>query len=329
MVVLAAALVRAEEKLPEGVQLLTYKGWPESYVLTSAETGIKVVIVPAVGGRVLHYGPDDANIMFESPGSDGKTLENTKGNFWVGGYQLDIGPELRGLPEHRRLWMGQYKARASGPYSVTVESEPCQKSGIQLSKVFTLDPKTGSLKVDQKMTNAWDKETQFCLWDRTLCKGGGFAFFPLNPKTKMKAGWGLRYKEDGKEYFDNDAPASPNVKILDGILVAEATAKDVAYGKLGADSDAGWMGYARGKQLYIKTFPYDPAGTYSDAGNSVEFYWSAQVGEVEPLSAEVRLKPGESHSFPEVWHLLKLDEDVSTFEQARALSGRAAKLAGK
>ena len=130
---LLAVMLCAEDpaKPAQGVQIQTYKGWPDSYILSSAETGIKAVIVPAVGGRVLHYGPDDANIIFETPGSDGKTLKNSKG-FWVGGYNLDIGPELRGMPPHPDLWMGRYKARANGPYSVICESEPCAASGLSL-----------------------------------------------------------------------------------------------------------------------------------------------------------------------------------------------------
>ena len=40
------------------------------------------------------------NIIYENPTSFGKTLGNTTTNFWVGGYQCDIGPELRGIPDH-------------------------------------------------------------------------------------------------------------------------------------------------------------------------------------------------------------------------------------
>src|SRR5436190_21594273 len=32
-----------------------------------------------------------------------------------------------------------------------------------------------------------DKDAVYCLWDRTLCAGGGFALLPLNPKSRSRA----------------------------------------------------------------------------------------------------------------------------------------------
>src|SRR5437016_4003181 len=129
-------------ELADGVA--TYKGWPECSIFTVPGTQNKVVVVPAVGGRVLHFGPPDANLIFENPDSDGKTLANTKGGFWVGGYQCDIGPETRGLPDHKEMWMGQYTSKPS-PQGVTVTSAPDAATGIQIEKEFKLG--AGALKI--------------------------------------------------------------------------------------------------------------------------------------------------------------------------------------
>lgn len=318
------ALSAQAADVTEGVQIVTYKGWPDSYVLGGAESKAKVVVVPAVGARILHYGMNDDNIIFEVPGSDGKVLKNGKVSSWIGGYNCDIGPETRKPPEHNILWVGPHKASSTKPYSVNTVSEPDAATGIQLSKEITLDPKTGAVTIVQKMKNISDKETNFCLWDRTLCKGGGFVLIPLNKKSRFAAGWALRTKMYGEDAFNSTTPASPNVKILDGVLVAQATGKDVRDGKLGADSDAGWMAFTVGRNLFIKCFPYYPEGTYSDGGNSVEFYWSPQVGEVEPLSPEKKLKPGEEYTFTEAWQIIPLAEEVTTFEQARLLADSVA-----
>ena len=69
----------------------------------------------------------------------------------------------------------------------------------------------------------------------------------------------------------------------------------------------------------MKYFPYFPKSDYSDGGNSVELYFDPRVAELEPLSPERKLAPGESHTFPEKWALHQLKEEVTTFEQARAL----------
>lgn len=321
---LAAALSAAcagDAALPAGVQIQEHRKWPDCPVLTAPEAKLKVIIVPAIGGRVIHYGPDDANIIFEAPGSDGKTLANTKGGFWAGGYQLDLGPETRGLPAHNSLWMGQYQWQAPAPHQVVATSEPDQATGIQLQKEFALDPTTGALTIVQRMKNVSDRDTAFCLWDRTLCKGGGFAFFPLNKKSRFAAGWSLRRKMTGDDAYNGADPSLPNVRIMDGVLVVECKDKD---GKLGADSDAGWIAYVRGRQLYIKAFPCFADGVYSDGGNSAEVYWSNQVGEIEPLSPEKTLKPGEHFDFTETWLLLDLPEAAASFEAARGLVGKVA-----
>jgi hypothetical protein len=72
--------------------------------------------------------------------------------------------------------------------------------------------------------------------------------------------------------------------------------------------------------LLVKFFPYFPKGDYTDGGNSVELYFDQSVAELEPLSPEVKLKPGAIYTFPEQWVLLELKKPVSTFEQARSLA---------
>jgi len=86
--------------LPEGVEMTRHFGWPNCLALEAADPEVRAVVAPAVGGRIIHYGLKYENIIFENPGSEGKTLANTKNLFWVGGYQCDIGPELRGIPDH-------------------------------------------------------------------------------------------------------------------------------------------------------------------------------------------------------------------------------------
>ncbi|MBI3415419.1 MAG: DUF4380 domain-containing protein [Verrucomicrobia bacterium] len=292
----------------------SYTGWSDSLFLNAA--GVQAVVVPAIGGRIVHYSVSGENIIFEIAASAGKTLTNTKTNFWVGGYQCDIGPELRGIPDHPNLWMGAHRGEPYRDNGVKVTSPPDMTVGIQMEKEIVIDPATGDLGITQRMKNVLDRETAFCLWDRTLCKGGGFALLPLNKKSRFAAKWSIRRTIDGKYIYDGDKPASGKVKTLKGVLVAKAEGEAT---KVGADSDAGWIAYTRGRLLFVKYFPYSPQGNYTDGGNSVELYFDPRVAELEPLSPEIKLRPGESHTLPEKWTLIELDKDVDTFEQARAL----------
>jgi hypothetical protein len=307
-----------------GVTNELYGGWTNCFVMRGGDC--KAIVVPGVGGRVLHYSLNGENIIFENPDLWGDTLL-TRSNFWAGGYQCDIGPELRGIPEHKWLWQGPWTARSPRAFTVYTFSEPEMTVGLQLDKEMVIDPDTGDLGITQRMRNIINNDTSFCLWDRTLCKGGGFAMFPLNRKSRFKAGWAIRQGNRVPEYrYEGDSPKDSRVRILDGVLVAQAKAlPDSPSMKVGADSDAGWIAYARGKILFVKYFPYFREGNYSDGGNSVEFYCSDRVAELEPLSPEVTLKPGQNYSFPEKWTLIELEKEVTSYEQARALVKRIPK----
>src|SRR5262249_48959033 len=155
--------------------------------------------------------------------------------------------------------------------------------------------------------------------DRTLCRGGGYALFALNPKSRFKAGWSIRRQVEGRYVYDGDNPSDARVRVVDGGLVTEAKGPPL---KVGADSDAEWIGYARGRLLFVKFYPYFATGDYTDGGNSVEFYCDDRVAELEPLSPEIRVKPKENYAFPEKWALIPLNAEVSSPEAARALVKR-------
>lgn len=291
-----------------------YKGWPEVVVLDAPKPGVSLTAVPALGGRLIRYGAGGANILFENPDYLGKTLETSApGKLDQGyiGYNIDLGPETRGLPKHRALWVGKYEA-ADTPGGIVLKSTVDSAVGIEIEKQVEMDPLDGSLRLRQRMTNRGDKDASFCLWDRTLCEGGGFALIPLNPASRFPSGW-CRLK-DGKYVAENAAHDA--VKVLDGVLVAKAGGPS---SKLGADSDGGWIAYAKGRQLFVKYFPYFPEGKYTDGGNSVELYFDPKVCELEPLSPEVTLAPGRAYEFMERWLLLPLEREVTTAEEARAL----------
>jgi hypothetical protein len=302
---------------PEAPRTAPYKGWTEALFMEAPGRGLSLVSIPPAAGRIVRFALDGENILFENPDYLGKTLANTKPEELAQGYigyTIDLGPELRRIPPHLPLWMGPFSWTWGGR-SVHLTSAADPAVGIRIEKEMTLDPETGDLSLIQTMMNVAPGEQSYCLWDRTLCRGGGFALVPLRTKSRFQAGWSLL--KDGA--YRGDGAVHPNVKILDGVLVAHALGKS---SKLGLDSDAGWIAYARGKLLFIKYFPHVPGAPYTDGGNSVEIYFDPNVCELEPLSPEVKLKPGEKYSFPETWRLLALDHEVTRAEEARALVDR-------
>jgi hypothetical protein len=308
--------LRAQES-PKGDKMFVtpFEGWPEGIYLSSAESKVEAVIVPAIGGRVQKFSLNGENILFDNPLARGQTLAKSK-DFWTGGYQCDIGPEIRGVPDHNLLDKAAWTWKATGAYAVDVESETDPALGLRMKKKFVFDTDIGDLGIDQVAENATNRDVSFCFWDRTVCRNGGIVFFPLNTRSRFPARWSLRRTVDGKFQYDGKNPSIEQVKVVDGVLFAQTQGLAT---KIGADSDAGWVAYARADTLFVKYFAYDPKGEYSDGGNSVELYFDQAVAEIEPLSPEYHLRPGEKKSFPEKWSLIPLEKEVVTIDDARKL----------
>ena len=308
----------AQPVKPTDVVMETHGGWSEALAMRGGDC--KAVVVPGIGGRVMSYAVNGENLLFENPEAWGRTLATATNGFWAGGFQCDLGPELRGIPEHKALWNGPWLWRLPRPFTVQVVSDPFLALGVQMEKELVIDPDTGDLGVTQRLRNVISNDVSFCIWDRTLCKGGGFVLIPLNKHSAFKAGWSIRRGQAGGYSYEGNRPTDGRVRVIDGVLVAQARALPEAKElKLGADSDAGWIAYVRGKTLFVKYFPVFAKANYTDGGNTVEFYCDDRVAELEPLSPEVALKPGSNYSFPEKWTLIELADEVATFEKARAL----------
>ncbi len=274
--------------------------------LLAADAKILAVAVPQAAGRVVRYSLDGENILYTPPNKPG------------GGYGLDLGPE-RSIPAHPAIWTGKHTWALLGDI-VTVTSERDPAVGMRVGKNLMIDGGTGALDILQRMTNVSDREQAWCFWDRTLCKSGGFGIIPLNPKSRFPAKWVLGTRR-GPLWWDYDgkSPSHPGIKVLDGVLVTKAQGSEQ---KVGADSDAGWIAYVRGRLLFVKYYPYFPNGNYIDNGLSVAHYFNDIIAELEPLGPEARLKPEGEYTFPEHWTLTRLDREVTTHEEARAVAER-------
>jgi len=310
-----AGQTRADET-PAGVELRDYTGWSAIY-LNATEIPVQAVIIPATGGRVAHFSLNGENIFYENPATAGKTMGGTEENFWLGGYQCDVGPYTRRIPAHLRLTQEGGSWSAKRDFAASANSAPDSVTGVEIDKSFVLAPDTGELGVMQTMRNISKTNVSYCLWDRTLCKGGGFVFFPLNEKSRFKAGWSQLRRANGRDFYDGNKPDSLQARVMDGVLVVQATG---GVTQLGADSTAGWIAYTLGKLLFVKYFPWRDGGNYSDGGNTVEVYFDQRAVELSPLSPEVNLAPGKEYGFPEKWVLLALPKEAATWDEVRQLA---------
>lgn len=307
-------IVINETYAAKGVQFVNYNGWQNSIIIEAYEAEVEVVIVPAIGGRIMRYELYGESILYENKNAYGVTLDDGGNPFFAGGYQFDIGPENRDYPVSVPIWLGKWEVVKTGDYSVHLRSVADPKASAQLEKEIIVDPENGEIGIVQRIKNIGNNELDFSHWDKTVCRGGGFIVMPLSKSSKFPAGWSLRRKVENIYVYDGIKPSSPNVRVLGKFVVAKADENAL---KIGSDSDAGWIAYILGSTMFVKYFPVVKGGNYY--GDNVCFaFLSDRIVEFGPVSAKKSVKPGESYDFPEKWTLIQLKETVTEFKQARA-----------
>lgn len=308
--VAASSSVRSAEALklfPEGVEMRSFRGNTGVVRVFSEDTGISAYAAPTYGGRVVFYGIEGDNLLWLPTRTSAAANDFT-------GYQLDLGPELRGIPPHPVLSTGQYRSDLSRDFTATLRSLPDPLLGVQLIKEIVIDPESGDLGVSQTITNVSPQKVSFCHWDRTAVQPGGYVIVPLAKKSRFKEKWAMLRDEGGKSQYDGDAPESERVDVNRGFLYAKAAGEPT---RIGLDSDAGWIAYAWRHFLFVKYFPHYRSGEYTDGGCTVKVSWNERFAELGVVSPEVKLDKGESYRFPELWRIVELKDEVKSFKDAR------------
>lgn len=303
-----------ESYAAKGIQFVNYNGWQNSIIIEANEAEVEVVIVPAIGGRIMRYELYGDSILYENKNAYGITLEDGGNPFFAGGYQFDIGPENREYPASVPIWLGKWEIVKTGDYSVHLKSVPDPKASAQLEKEIVVDPENGEIGIVQRIRNISDRELDFSHWDKTVCRGGGFIIMPLSKSSKFPAGWTLRRKVENIFVYDGIKPSSPNVRVLGKFVVGKGDENAI---KIGSDSDAGWIAYVLGTTMFVKYFPVEKNGNY-ESGNVCFAFLSDRIVEFGPVSPKKSVKPGEPYDFPEKWTLIQLKEPVTDFKQAKS-----------
>jgi hypothetical protein len=167
---------------------------------------------------------------------------------------------------------------------------------------ITLQPDAARVQVTHCLRNANPWAVELAPWALSVMAPGGIAIIPLPPRgahqdhlqpvntltlwaytdmTDPRWTWGQRY-----------------------ILLRQDTHRTEPQ-KTGMMNLDGWVAYARGGHLFVKTFTYLTGKTYPDFGCSIEVFTNQAMLEVESLGPLTRLEPGESVEHVEHWYLFR------------------------
>lgn len=278
-----------------------FGGWERN--LRFANEIAEIIVTLDVGPRIISYRLlDRGNVLKVFKEELGKTGEDE----WVlrGGHRIWIAPEVKVITN--TLDNGPVATREEADGSVAFLDQV--ETPIRVAKELTvkMDDHSSKVEIGHLLTNRGDSPLPIASWGITALAEGGTGFFPLPPlgcsETDLQPAsslvfWPYTELDDsrlalGKRFVrlrhDNAAPPL----------------------KIGIAGSVSWGAYAIGCSLFVKTFSHCPSAAYTDMGASLQLYTDQTLLELETLSPQQALLPGQSVSHSETWHLFPLDQPL-------------------
>ena len=311
---------------------VTFRGWSAWRL---ANEFVQLIAVPEIGGRVMAYDLGDHPFLFVDPDLAGKlfSAEENQGDGSLAAWKNYGGDKTWPAPqgwENDEQWHGPPDPILdTGRYTVdevvarpdraaiAMTSPPDPRTGVQITRCFTLAPGSSRVQVDLTFRNVSDRAVRWGIWDvvqlnagRTLSDGSRThdptctVTAPVNPQSRFARGFTVMFGAD-----DN-----PQWQVVDGLFRADY---QWAIGKVGLDSPAGWIAFHQASQqaAFVEQFAYVPGAAYPDDGATVEC-WTVGAGKVanldyadsgiylmetEVLGPLTRIEPGATTTFAIEW----------------------------
>lgn len=330
-----------------------FRGWNAC----TLDNGIvRLTAVPDIGGRVMAYDLGPHPFFFVDPDLAGKlfTPEENQGDgslaawknyggdkTWPSPQGWDNDQQWHGPPDPV-LDTGRYTldALSASEQAATLcmTSPPDARTGIQITRAFTLRPHTSRVQLDLTFSNISHKPIRWSIWDvaqlsaaRRLPDGtlthdpACTVTTPLNPASRFPRSYNVMFGADDNPQWQADREA--------GLFRAPYLWH---IGKVGIDSPAGWIAFSAGEAgfAFVERFTHEPGADYPDEGVTVEVWTvgAGQVGnlnyehsgiylmETEILSPLRSIQPGASTTFSIEWAACRLPGPVVAVSEAGAAS---------
>jgi len=294
-----------------------YKDWGWQ-CLVAENSYIQLVIVPEIGGRVLHYGLYDGGYMWLNTDQLGKTYDpdvNVNGPWGsssgYGGYKVWPAPQDKWNwppPPHLAWGPYTYTTEAANADSIVIylrsQVETSLTPGLQMARRYRMYRNSTQVKVEQILINTNATAQEWSIWDVT--------------QAIVK-----HFGETDYTSFSTYFPASLNS--INGKSNGTYSAVDdniTKYqfvsgksGKMFSFLSQGWMSFVdeQDEQSYTKVFEIFPDNNnHPDNNSNFEIYSSGgQYIELEVLSPiETIDGGGDSISYDEYWYAARINGAV-------------------
>lgn len=268
---------------------------------------IRLVGVPDIGGRIMAYDLGGYPFFFVDPALAGRlfTAEENQGDGSLAAWKNYGGDKTWPAPQgwdRDDQWHGPPDPILdSGRYSVdrlhtdgaiaslSMTSPPDPRSGIQITRAFTLHSNSSRVTVDLSFRNHSDRPVTWSIWDVAQLRAerrdddgtitfepGCVVTTPVHPNSVFPRGFNVMFGAEDNPQWQIDVAA--------GLFRASYQWQ---IGKVGLDSTAGWIAFSNSAAgcAFAEQFDYQPGAHYPDGGASVEV-WTVGAGQVGNLNYE-------------------------------------------
>ena len=260
---------------------------------------IKLLVTIDLGPRIIFYGKDNVNILFEdlqdTTNKGGEFFDtNLKGEgIWhlYGGHRLWKSPEYMDTyyPDNKKVKV-EYNENEVSFISEIETTTKLQKT----IKVKMED--TGAVELSQIITNKDTKETTpISAWGLTVLDKGAKATIELSNEdtgflpNRNIVFWSYADVKDERLSLSNDKVEIEQKNIVDPIKIGLYTEKEVK---------------VKVNNLEFKVRVDKKDGIYPDYSSNIECYTNNHIFEIETLSPLVKLAANESLIHKEYWTLM-------------------------
>jgi len=307
------------------VRVNDFVGWKSVHLDNGL---VSAAVVPDVGGRVLQFWLGEHAFLFVNPHLAGQlytpeenwgdgtmaSWKNYGGNKTWPAPQGWSGPDEWAGPPDPVLDSGRFRTLNVEDLRAVVQSPPDPRTGLQITRELILAPHAAHALLRRTMRNVSDRQVRWSLWDVTQleCGDGRGAVrpgcrmsIPVHPSSRFAQGFSVLYGPADNMQWRTDDPSVFGIEYA-GML-----------GKVGLDSQAGWVAFNDDSWTFLHQFEVDPAASYPDGGATVEVWTQGpgtaagidfdqaqlhgQFMEMEVLGPLVGLAPGEQASADLVW----------------------------
>ncbi len=260
-----------------------------------SNAAISLLVPKAVGPRILSLRvAGGQNLLAELPDFTLDCPGQGKLPLW-GGHRLWHGPEW---PERTYVPDDRPVSIEMGEGVLQVR-QSAEISGVEKTLSIRLPPDQASVEIVHTLTNRSLWPITCAAWAITQLRPGGVAILPQSAETIDAGGFQANRPLALWPYTDIN---SPHVQWGNRFIFFEANMREGSW-KVGFPNRVGWLGYWIDGTLFVKSAEYRPAASYYDFQSSSECYCNSKFLELETLSPQSSIAPGESITHHEQWHL--------------------------